>query len=101
MRKSAPMAIAALASLALTGCVTLTAPEGSTIGESGPCNAQRAQALMGQKASSETGARALSLSGARQLRWGPPDAVWTMDLRGDRVNVRYDAAMTITGITCG
>jgi hypothetical protein len=101
MTPSAPLAVAALASLALAGCVTVTAPDGSPVSEGGPCNAQRAQVLVGQTASAASGARALSLTGARQLRWGPPEAIWTMDLRGDRVNVRYDTAMTITGITCG
>ena len=35
------------------------------------------------------------------LRWGPPNAAWTMDYRQDRVNVRYDERMKIVEITCG
>lgn len=52
-------------------------------------------------ATGETGARILSASKAKTLRWGPPNSAWTMDYRDDRVNVRYDASMVITGITCG
>ena len=65
------------------------------------CQADPAQALIGQKASNGTGARALVLTGARTLRWGPPGAIFTMDYRTDRVNILYDAAMAITEIRCG
>lgn len=90
--------------LALAGCVTVKAPAESppTSPDASPdCNAAAAQRLVGQTASSETGARARSLTGARTLRWGPPNAMWTMDYRPDRVNVRYDSSMRITEITCG
>lgn len=97
-----PVAFAALAAFTLAGCVTVRAPDGTASNDDAAlCNAESAQTLVGQTASSETGARALALSRARSLRWGPPDSAWTMDFRGDRVNVRYDAAMTITAITCG
>lgn len=94
--------IAATAMMLLAGCVTVDDPDATPreVG-SGECKADAASALAGQGASSETGARALSLTGARTLRWGPPGAVWTMDYRQDRVNVRYDDAMRITEITCG
>ncbi|MFZ9394723.1 MAG: I78 family peptidase inhibitor [Erythrobacter sp.] len=65
------------------------------------CNADAAQAFLGQMASAETGAAILKASGAQALRWGPPNSAWTMDYRPDRVNVRYDEAMAITGISCG
>lgn len=94
------MALAAAAGLA--GCATT----GS--GEAAPdtmatmtCTADPAQRHLGQTASAATGAAILKDSGARTLRWGPPNSAWTMDYREDRVNVRYDGAMTITGITCG
>lgn len=65
------------------------------------CNADGAQSHVGQKASEAIAATILADSGARNLRWGPPRAAWTMDYRQDRVNVRYDDAMTIIDITCG
>ena len=65
------------------------------------CNAEAVQDQVGQSATATSGAAILQKSGARTLRWGPPGGAWTMDYREDRVNVRYDAAMTITGITCG
>jgi hypothetical protein len=60
-----------------------------------------APAHVGKTASQERGAAILKDSGARTLRWGPPRGAWTMDYRQDRVNVRYDEGMVITGITCG
>ena len=98
MRTIAPIALVLLA-----GCITVEAPDAPDVPASGSdaCRAAAASSLVGRTASSETGARALSLTGARTLRWGPPNSVWTMDYRPDRVNVRYDAAMRITEITCG
>lgn len=93
-----PIAVAAI--VLLTGCVTVEAPDRSERG-TGQCEAAAASTLVGRTAGSDTGARALALTGARSLRWGPPGALWTMDYRQDRVNVRYDDAMTITEITCG
>lgn len=65
------------------------------------CDAAPAQYHLGHDASQAMGAAILKDSGARTLRWGPPNGAWTMDYREDRVNVRYDQAMKITGITCG
>ena len=94
--------LAITAVILLSGCVTIEKPAAapSDVG-AGICQADAANSLVGQKASSETGARALELTGARSLRWGPPGAVWTMDYRQDRANVRYDDAMVITEVTCG
>ncbi|XUU60928.1 I78 family peptidase inhibitor [Erythrobacter sp. HA6-11] len=64
------------------------------------CAAESVQSYVGQNADRETGIAILKASGARILRWGAPDSAWTMDYREDRVNVRYDRAMTITDITC-
>ncbi|WP_375291261.1 I78 family peptidase inhibitor [Qipengyuania sp.] len=88
--------------LPLAACVSVVpAPDDRASDRpDGQCQAAPARGLIGETASSDTGARALSLSGASRLRWGPPGVVWTMDYRQDRVNVRYDAAMTITEITC-
>lgn len=65
------------------------------------CDASAVQRFVGQSATQETGAAILAQSGAKSLRWGPPESMWTMDYREDRVNVRYDAVMVITTVTCG
>lgn len=93
------------ASLALAGCAMNSAPPAADLppepDEAAMCDAAAAQSFIGQQASGETGAAILKESGAAQLRWGPPRSAWTMDYRPDRVNVRYDDAMTIIEITCG
>ena len=90
-------------SLALAGCASVPGPiedrEAGTTG--GTCTAQPGQRFIGQTASSETGAAILAATGAQALRWGPPDSVFTMDFRQDRVNVMYDAQLRITEIRCG
>ncbi|MEZ5680474.1 MAG: I78 family peptidase inhibitor [Erythrobacter sp.] len=65
------------------------------------CDASGLAAHIGHTASQASGATLLELSGAQTLRWGPPNSVWTMDYRADRLNVRYDGDMKITAITCG
>ena len=89
----------------LAACATTSAGDGDTStpgdGNTDMCDADAAQSYVGQQATGENGARIRDETGARQLRWGPPDSAWTMDLRPDRVNVRYDRDMTITEITCG
>lgn len=65
------------------------------------CNVSPVETYVGRTASTATGEAILRDSGARTLRWGPPNSAWTMDFREDRVNVRYDDKMIITGITCG
>lgn len=96
------MALAATAAAGLAGCATTgdsaAAPD---VPAAMTCNADPAQRYLGQAADAANGAAILRESGARTLRWGPPNSAWTMDYREDRVNVRYDAAMAITGITCG
>lgn len=97
----------ALGTLSLVGCKTAaeTGSDGGTpIYDDPPgglCNAAPVQAYVGKTVSEELGQAIQTESGARRLRWGPPDSAWTMDFREDRVNVRYDRAMTITSITCG
>ena len=101
-------AVIALAVAGLSGCVVSIKDEDSAATDPVPpppvpmtCNAAPAEAYVGRVASKATGEAILRDSGARTLRWGPPNAAWTMDLRQDRVNVRYDAAMIIIEITCG
>lgn len=94
-----------VAILALAGCAGMNggssdlAPIASESG--GQCNPRPVQYHVGHKVTQEMGAQILRESGAKTLRWGPPDSVWTMDYREDRVNVRYDDNMTITYVTCG
>lgn len=97
---------AAVTAAALAGCATT----GSALDQAGPpfqapgemtCNAGPAQSHLGKSATQAEGAAILRDSGARTLRWGPPNGAWAMDFRQDRVNVLYDEAMIITGITCG
>lgn len=99
--------MAMLAAASVCGCMTsASGPAGGDA--AGPsdsaamtCSADPAQSLIGQPAVQAAGAAILKASGARTLRWGPPRSAWTMDYRQDRVNVRYDDAMTIIEITCG
>jgi hypothetical protein len=107
--KQAGVAIAALAlSGALSGCVVSISDNGTDRTEAVPpppvpmvCDAAPAQSFAGRGATQSVGEAILEASGARSLRWGPPNSAWTMDYREDRVNVRYDAQMIITDITCG
>jgi hypothetical protein len=97
--------IIALAAMGLAGCVS-AGGDATPEPEAPPpaqmvCNAGAAQAYVGKTADAATGAAILKDSGARTLRWGPPNAAWTMDYRQDRVNVQYDGAMKIQKITCG
>ena len=107
MRQGTMVSMAALA-LALGGCVVNISDSGSDGAEVVPpppvpmtCNAAPAQSHIGKRADQAVGEAILKSSGARSLRWGAPNAAWTMDYREDRVNVRYDGAMTIIEITCG
>ena len=96
------MRLLLLPALALPLAACMTTPATPPPAEQGgKCDAAAVQGHVGHKATSEVGAAVLSESGARTLRWGAPNSAWTMDYREDRVNVRYDAAMTITDVTCG
>lgn len=94
--------LAGAAACALAGCAATQsdAPD-MAAGEAMACNAAAAQYHIGHDATQAMGAAVLKDAGARTLRWGPPGGAWTMDYRQDRVNVRYDASMKITEITCG
>ena len=96
------LTVLALASTALAGCMTMSGNEAApTQPATGICDASAVQQFVGQRASQQTGDAILAQSGAKTLRWGPPDSMWTMDYREDRVNVRYDRDMAITAVTCG
>jgi hypothetical protein len=92
----------ALALFSLSACVTASPPYSiADRPNGGECNAAAVQDHVGHEATTAMGEAILTESGARRLRWGAPDSAWTMDYRTDRVNVRYDANMTIIEITCG
>jgi hypothetical protein len=102
---SMKQAILAIGAGALAGCTTMGG-EGAPDQAAGDlqamtCNADPAQYHVGHDATQARGTAILKDSGARTLRWGPPNGAWTMDLRQDRVNVRYDDKMKIVAITCG
>lgn len=100
--------ILGIGALALAGCVVNVGDSAPDRAEAVPpppvpmmCNAAGAQSHVGKRAEQLVGEAILKDAGARTLRWGPPNAAWTMDLRQDRVNVRYDERMKIVEITCG
>lgn len=84
----------------LAACATTGDAEPGGLAE-GPCKADAAQSLVGQKATADVGARLLKLTGAKTLRWGPPRSAMTMDFRPDRLTVSYDDNMVIDRISCG
>lgn len=99
----------AAATFGLAACAgSYTAPEtGTALPEPAKrppgvaCDASYAEHHIGDQATQELGLVIREETGAKSLRWGPPNSVWTMDYREDRVNVRYDAKMKITAVTCG
>lgn len=109
MRQTATrIAFTGILAAGLSACVVNIGDEAPDRAEAVPpppapmvCNAAPAQYHIGHDATQSMGEAILKDSGARTLRWGPPNAAWTMDLRQDRVNVRYDANMKIIDITCG
>jgi hypothetical protein len=99
IRPSLPLTAALLAAPVLAGCATVPAEPLPAPG--GTCNAGLAQVYVGQAASAELGANVQRASKAARLRWLPPRTAVTMDYSDARVNVRYDDAMKVTGISCG
>lgn len=105
--KQMPFSLLAIAALAAcSGNYDANAPVTSTPEPAerpleASCDAAPVQYHVGHDATQAMGAAILKESGAQTLRWGPPNSAWTMDYRADRVNVRYDEGMKITGITCG
>lgn len=99
-------AILPLAALSLSACATTPPPfdddgDPRTLDPSAQCDADAAQGLLGETATSQVGERLLELSGARTLRWAPPRTALTMDYRSDRLTVYYDDDLQIERITCG
>ena len=100
MNRKLRLGLAAL-TLSAAGCAsTETAPVEAPAAPAA-CDAAPAQSLVGQPASVALGVEVQRITGARTLRWLPPRTAVTMEYRADRVGVRYDDAMTVTGISCG
>ena len=102
-------ALPLLAPVLLAACVVpipVPVPEGTPgaiqIDPGDSCGARDLRSLIGQPASAAQGVRIVGASGAAvPIRViGPGDAV-TEDFNPTRVNLRTDAAGTITGIDCG
>ena len=97
--------IAVIATSLSAACSTVppTEPELPVRGETPgyTCRDEGLSSFVGREATAETGAEILRQSGARTLRWIPPGAAVTMDLRADRVNVRLDAQNRIESVSCG
>ena len=99
----ASLALAALP-LALSACMTAPAPVEGLSAPGAPqasCDATEAQQFVGRTATASLGQEILDMTNSRSLRWGPPDSMFTMDYRADRVNVMYDQKSAITRIYCG
>ena len=94
--------IALIVPALLAACQTLP-PDGYSHGpgETGTCNANWAQPLVGRSASTEVGVEAVRLSGARGIRWIRPGDAVTMDYRPDRLNIELDANNRVAAIRCG
>ena len=69
--------------------------------EDDSCSAEAAQGYVGQKADRSVVESAIKASGAKSVRVIEPDMMVTMDYRGDRLNIRVDAAGKIIAIECG
>jgi polyisoprenoid-binding protein YceI len=68
----------------------------------GACNAGKAQAWFGKKATPAVRAAVQSATGAKSIRWLYPDSVVTMDFREDRLNVTMDKGTdVIRSARCG
>lgn len=65
------------------------------------CSAEQVQRFVGRTADEDTVQAAISASGAKTARVIKPDMMVTMDYRGDRLNIRVDAAGKIIEIACG
>ncbi|GMN02164.1 I78 family peptidase inhibitor [Erythrobacter sp. MTPC3] len=102
-------ALALLPALSLCACAGVyadpepakPAPEPIERPVQGTCDASLVQQHIGETVTQELGRVIREKTGAQRLRWGPPNSAWTMDYREERVNVRYDAELKITAITCG
>jgi hypothetical protein len=65
------------------------------------CDADAANAFIGQAASADVVEQARAAAGAAVARTLAPGQVVTMEFRGDRLNLMVDEANVVTGVRCG
>ena len=65
------------------------------------CDAQPAQAMVGQALAQDTLARVQAATGAQEARLLRPDSMVTKEYKLGRVNVVVDANQRVVGIHCG
>ena len=65
------------------------------------CDAQPAQAMVGQLFTQDTLARVQAATGAHEARLLRPDSMVTKEFKLGRVNVVVDANQRVVGIHCG
>jgi Peptidase inhibitor I78 family len=99
--------IAALATAALAACTptaeseAVAPPESNTTDPFTSCDAAKGQYAVGQKFSDALAAELKTKTGADKLRVIAPGMAVTMDFRGDRLNISYDANNLIDRVSCG
>ncbi|WP_156678673.1 I78 family peptidase inhibitor [Sphingomonas profundi] len=98
----AAAAFALLAGLAGCAAKPVDGPEAAVPpAASGSCDATKAQALLGKRATPALIERARRSSGAAVARTLRPGEMVTMEFRADRLSIAVDAGETITAIRCG
>lgn len=117
-----PVLFAAVLALALAGCADQTpdndmmpptADETPIAGDNnnsdndtndaltGGCDAQAANAAIGQVATAEVIEQARQDAGAQLVRTIAPDQVITMEYHNSRLNLNVDDENVVTSVTCG
>lgn len=105
-----PLLITLFCALAtLAGCSSTTGTASSQsnttsdsfMNQSGLCNADPVQNLLGKAPRPDVLSQAKQLSGAKQIRTLLPGQVMTMEYNPERLNVLVGDADTITRINCG
>lgn len=100
-------AMAAIATVALTACAPMAESEAVAPPESDAadpftsCDAAKGQYAVGQKFSDALAAELKAKTGADKMRVIAPGMAVTMDFRGDRLNISYDANNLIDRVSCG
>ncbi len=65
------------------------------------CTTDRLGSYVGKTATTAMGADIVRDANAASLRWIRPGDAVTMDYRRDRINVKLDNAIVVTGFSCG
>ncbi|QCO66710.1 hypothetical protein E5843_00875 [Luteimonas yindakuii] len=105
MTRSLPSVACTTALLALTACAgprdAVVADTVATPVVTERCDASRAQAFVGQAATSELVERARAAAGAATARTLRPDQMVTLEYLEGRLNIRVDEGDVVTAIDCG